>query len=93
LQLVDGSLYLDDAAVRRLLRLDALLGGVRQALIDLSAGRVVQPLRSVMDIPQAQGLLFMKPALTRDALATKMKAIFSNLQRFYRGEPLRNRAF
>ena len=72
LQLVAGSLYLDDAAVRRLLRLDALLPAVREALIDLSAGRVVQPLRSVMDIPPAQGLLFMKPALTRDALATKL---------------------
>jgi phosphoglycerate dehydrogenase-like enzyme len=30
---------------------------------------------------------------TRDALATKMKTIFANVQRFYRGEPLRNRAF
>lgn len=30
---------------------------------------------------------------TRDALATKLKAIFSNVQRFYRGEPLANRAF
>ena len=30
---------------------------------------------------------------TRDALATKMKVIFENIQRFYRGEPLRNRAF
>jgi phosphoglycerate dehydrogenase-like enzyme len=30
---------------------------------------------------------------TRDALSTKMKAIFANLQRFYRGEPLANRAF
>src|SRR5688500_12501393 len=30
---------------------------------------------------------------TRDALATKMKTIFANMQRFYRGEPLRNRAF
>jgi phosphoglycerate dehydrogenase-like enzyme len=29
---------------------------------------------------------------TRDALATKMKTIFANMQRFYRGEPLRNRA-
>jgi phosphoglycerate dehydrogenase-like enzyme len=29
---------------------------------------------------------------TRDALATKMKVIFENIQRFYRGEPLRNRA-
>lgn len=30
---------------------------------------------------------------TRDALATKMKAIFDNVQRFYRGEPLMNRVF
>jgi phosphoglycerate dehydrogenase-like enzyme len=30
---------------------------------------------------------------TRDALATKMNTIFANVQRFYRGEPLRNRAF
>jgi phosphoglycerate dehydrogenase-like enzyme len=29
---------------------------------------------------------------TRDALATKMKAIFANIERFYRGEPLMNRA-
>jgi ornithine cyclodeaminase len=66
------SLHLDDAAVRRLLKLEPLLAGMRQALIDLSAGRVVQPLRSVMDIPAEQGLLFMKPALTRDALVTKL---------------------
>jgi ornithine cyclodeaminase/alanine dehydrogenase-like protein (mu-crystallin family) len=72
LQLLAGSLYLDDAAVRRLLRLDALLDAMRDALIELSAGRVVQPLRSVMDIAPAQGLLFIKPALTRDALATKL---------------------
>ena len=30
---------------------------------------------------------------TRDALATKMRIIFENIERFYRGEPLRNRAF
>jgi phosphoglycerate dehydrogenase-like enzyme len=28
---------------------------------------------------------------TRDALSTKMKALFANVQRFYRGEPLNNR--
>ena len=67
------SLQLDDAAVRRLLRLDALLAGMRRALIDLSAGRVVQPLRMVMEIPaHQQGLLFVKPALTQDALVTKL---------------------
>lgn len=62
----------DDAAVRRLLRLADLLPAVRRALIDLSAGRVIQPLRTVMEIPAGQGFLFLKPALTRDALATKL---------------------
>jgi ornithine cyclodeaminase len=66
------SLQFDDAAVRRLLRLDELLPGMRRALIDLSAGRVVQPLRTVMDLPDGQGFLMLKPALTRDALVAKL---------------------
>ena len=63
---------LDDAAVRRLLRLEELLPAVRRALVDLSAGRVVQPLRLVMDIPAEQGLLFLKPALAGNTLAIKL---------------------
>ena len=66
------TLHLDDAEVRRLLRLEPLLAGMRQALVDLSAGRVVQPLRSVMEMPEQQGMLFLKPELTREALATKL---------------------
>jgi len=66
------SLNLDDAAVRRLLRLEPLLAGMRHALMALSAGKVIQPLRTVMDIPGAQGLLFLKPALIGNALATKI---------------------
>jgi phosphoglycerate dehydrogenase-like enzyme len=30
---------------------------------------------------------------TRDALAAKMAALFANVERFFRGEPLRNRVF
>jgi thiomorpholine-carboxylate dehydrogenase len=66
------TLHLDDAEVRRLLRLEPLIAGVREALIDLSAGRVVQPLRTVMELPSEQGLLFLKPVLTRGILATKL---------------------
>lgn len=58
--------------MRRLLRLEELIPAMRQALSDLSAGRVVQPLRLVMDIPGESGLLFLKPALTADALAVKL---------------------
>jgi thiomorpholine-carboxylate dehydrogenase len=66
------TLYLDDRDVRRLLRLEALLGGMRRALIDLSTGRVLQPLRMAMELPAVQGVFLLKPALTPDALATKL---------------------
>lgn len=63
-------LLLDDADVRRHLSLEALLPAIEAALIDLSAGRAVQPQRTVLDLPA--GLLFVKPALVADALVTKL---------------------
>lgn len=73
---MSSTLYLDDAGVRRLLRLDALLPAMRRALIDLSAGRVLQPLRSVLELPAQDGMLFLKPACTSDALATKLITLY-----------------
>ena len=64
-------LNLDDAVVRRLLRLEDLLPAMRRALIELSAGRVLQPLRMVTDLPEG-GFLMLKPAMTHDALVTKI---------------------
>src|SRR6185503_12526319 len=64
------TLHVSDAEVRRLLGLEPLIPAVREALIDLSARRVVQPLRSVMEIPPDQGVLFLKPALVDGVLAT-----------------------
>jgi ornithine cyclodeaminase len=64
--------HFDDAAVRRLLTMPALLQGMRRALIDLSASRAHQPLRTVMDLPDDRGFLFLKPALIGDSLATKL---------------------
>ena len=66
------TLHVSDAEVRRLLGLEPLIAAVREALIDLSAGRVVQPLRSVMEIPPDQGVLFLKPAIAGGMLATKL---------------------
>ena len=65
-------ILLDDDAVRRHLSLEALLPAIEQALIDLSAGRVTQPLRTVMELPSPGSLLFVKPALTTGVLATKL---------------------
>jgi thiomorpholine-carboxylate dehydrogenase len=66
------TLRLDDAAVRRLLRLEELIPALRQAFMDLSGGRVVQPLRLVMELPSEHSLLFLKPVLTPQALAVKL---------------------
>lgn len=66
------SLHLGDAEVRRLLELEPLIEAMRKALVDLSAGRVVQPLRTVMELPEEGGLLFLKPVLTAETLATKL---------------------
>src|SRR4051794_35598272 len=64
--------HLDDAAVRRLLKLETLLPAVRQSLVDLSAGRVTQPLRLSMDFPTGGGFVLLKPALAGDTLVTKI---------------------
>ncbi len=48
----DLPLFLDNAAVRRYLSLDALLPAIAQALMDLSAGRVVQPMRTVLELAE-----------------------------------------
>lgn len=66
------TLHFDEAEVRRRLELEPLIGAVREALVELSAGRVVQPLRLAMDIPAENGVLFVKPVLTGDLLATKL---------------------
>lgn len=63
---------IDDATVRRLLPPGALLEAMRRALADFSAGRALQPLRIVMELPQPGSLLFVKPALAGGALAAKL---------------------
>ena len=77
------AVVLSEADVARLLDPDALLQAVRRALVALSQGQVVQPLRMVMPMadPQARqmpttadapGLLFVKPSQVGGALATKL---------------------
>ena len=70
--IVPPPLLLDNDAVRHHLSLETLLPAIEQALIALSAGRVVQPLRTVMELPGPGSLLFVKPALVGGALATKL---------------------
>ena len=70
--MIHPPLLLDNTTVRRLLPLDALLSAIEKALIELSEGRVVQPLRTVMELPSPGSLLFVKPALVDVALSVKL---------------------
>lgn len=78
------ALFISETEVDRLLDRDALIAALRSAFVELSAGRVAQPLRSVLPFAPGgavtargagthpPGLLFLKPAQIGDALATKL---------------------
>jgi ornithine cyclodeaminase/alanine dehydrogenase-like protein (mu-crystallin family) len=54
--------FLDESAVARLLRYEDLIPAVAQALADLSQGKVVQPVRSVLPIAPHHGFFAVMPA-------------------------------
>jgi len=73
------SLVLDEAAVRRLLRMEELIPAMARALADLSAGRVVQPVRVVLPITDHQGFFGVMPAYA-GALGAKLVSFYPNNQ-------------
>jgi thiomorpholine-carboxylate dehydrogenase len=68
--------YLDEERVRSLLRYEDLLPAVEQALIGFSAGKVRQPLRSMMRIPEHDGILGIMPASDGDFIAVKLVTVY-----------------
>jgi len=73
------SLVLDEAAVRRLLRMEDLIPAMARALADLSAGRVVQPVRVILPITDHQGFFGVMPAYA-GALGAKLVSFYPNNQ-------------
>jgi alanine dehydrogenase len=71
------SLTLNEAEVRHLLRIEDLIPAVARALADLSAGRVVQPVRTVLPIPEHQGFFGVMPAYA-GALGAKLVTFYPN---------------
>jgi ornithine cyclodeaminase/alanine dehydrogenase-like protein (mu-crystallin family) len=69
-------LILDEDAVRRLLSMGRLIPAMERALADLSAGRVVQPLRAVIPVADSQGFLGVMPAYAGNALGAKLVTFF-----------------
>jgi thiomorpholine-carboxylate dehydrogenase len=72
----DQLLFSDEEQVRAVLSYDELIPAIRQALMDFSVGRVVQPLRTVMSIAQHAGWFAVMPAVYGDVMGAKMVTFY-----------------
>jgi thiomorpholine-carboxylate dehydrogenase len=72
----NGPLYLDEEQVRKHLRLEELIPAMEKALIDFSAGKVTQPVRSVITVDPPGGFFGMMPARTSDGLGIKLVTFY-----------------
>jgi ornithine cyclodeaminase/alanine dehydrogenase-like protein (mu-crystallin family) len=70
-------LFLNEEQVRKHLRMAELIPAMEKALIDFSAGKVTQPVRSVMTVDPPRGFFGMMPALTLEGLGIKIVTFYA----------------
>lgn len=56
------TLFLDDKQIRKVLRMEDLIPVMEKALIEFSAGKVVQPVRTSFEVKPHDGYFFLMPA-------------------------------
>ena len=72
----------DENRVRALLHFDTLIPAMERALTDLSAGRVQQPVRTIIPVPAHAGLFGLMPAVYGDVLGAKLVMVYpGNVER------------
>src|SRR4029450_11500148 len=77
-----GPIFLNEEQVRQHLRMADLIPTMEKALIDFSAGRVTQPVRSIIHVDPPGGFLGLMPALAPDGLGLKAVTFYpSNAER------------
>jgi ornithine cyclodeaminase/alanine dehydrogenase-like protein (mu-crystallin family) len=69
-------LYLNEQQVRKRLRMEELIPVMEKALIEFSAGKVTQPVRSVITVDPPGGFFGMMPARTPDGLGIKLVTFY-----------------
>src|SRR5678815_1207432 len=78
----DQPLFLNEEQIRENLRMTELIPAMEKALIDFSAGKVTQPVRSIISIDPPGGFLGLMPALTPEGLGLKAVTFYpSNTER------------
>jgi thiomorpholine-carboxylate dehydrogenase len=79
---VNQPLFLNEGQVRQHMRMADLIPAMEKALIDFSAGKVTQPVRSVVKVDPPGGFLGLMPALTPRGLGLKAVTFYpSNAER------------
>jgi thiomorpholine-carboxylate dehydrogenase len=69
-------LFFNEDQVRAVLSYDDLIPEIRTALMELSAGRVVQPLRTVMSVAEHSGWFAVMPAVYGGVMGAKMVTFY-----------------
>src|SRR3979411_3219072 len=69
-------LFLNEEQVRQHLRMEELIPAMEKALTDFSAGKVTQPVRSVIKVDPPGGFYGMMPALTPEGLGQKIVTFY-----------------
>ena len=78
--------YLTESDVRARLSYAELIPAMERTLIDFSAGRVMQPVRTSIPIPRSEGVLAMMPAVYGEVMGVKL--LTYNLENASRGLPV-----
>lgn len=68
--------YLDEEQVASLLRIEDLLPAMERALVDLSAGRIVQPARQMLKTPEPASYFASMPAAGAVGMGAKLVSIY-----------------
>ena len=69
-------LSLSDADVAEVLRYDQLIASMEEALKDLSAGKVIQPVRNMISIEEGQRFLGVMPVVAANAMGAKLVSFY-----------------
>jgi thiomorpholine-carboxylate dehydrogenase len=68
--------YIHEADVGRVLRYETLIPAMERALADLSAGKVVQPVRSILYAAEHHGFFGVMPAVYGDIMGAKLVTLY-----------------
>jgi ornithine cyclodeaminase/alanine dehydrogenase-like protein (mu-crystallin family) len=68
--------FLNEDVVQRVLRLEELIPAMEAALVDFSSGRVQQPVRTIIPVPQQGALMGLMPAIYGDVMGSKLVNVF-----------------